>query len=110
MTGCHEKYWGGLAVLFAGDFTQLDPPGKGNKSIYKLKDIYQFHGCINTFLELTTSWRFKNDKQWQQMLSRMRDEGLTEDDETLINKHILSSEGSFGVPLSDNCVLVLCYQ
>jgi PIF1-like helicase len=105
--------FGNIDVIFAGDVTQLKPVQ--GKPIYMEKDFSLWDESIHTFLELNTNHRFKNDKNWGQLLCRYRDVGPTPEDIHKINKRVLNSRGgptekhiptnatyattSFGVPV-----------
>ncbi len=58
-TNCRFKF-GNLQVLFAGDFGQLPPPMA--TLLYECKKLHLWHDSINTYMELKTNHRFKNDK------------------------------------------------
>ena len=49
---CEAKY-GGIPIIFAGDFTQLEPVKQ--KPLFINPDNYLWYDCINTFLELKTN-------------------------------------------------------
>ena len=55
----HGKY-GGLPMVFAGDFTQLKPVNQ--YPLYLVDSVVtEFHIYIHTMMELRTNHRFKND-------------------------------------------------
>ena len=56
--GCDGKF-GGIPVLFAGDFTQLEPV-KG-RPIWFDKTNEIWYDYVNTFIELKTNHRFNCD-------------------------------------------------
>ena len=78
------QYYGGLNVVFAGDFSQLEPPRK--TPIYDGKDCPAFHGLLNAFIELDGQHRFKNDPTYGHMMLRFRNGVPTAGDITLINE------------------------
>jgi hypothetical protein len=53
------QYYGGLNVVFAGDFSQQEPPCR--TPIYEGKECPAFHGLLNAFIELDGQHRFKQD-------------------------------------------------
>jgi hypothetical protein len=75
--------FGGVDVVFAGDFTQLTPVQ--GKPIYLEKDVIIWDEWVHTFLELKTNHRFKKDPAWGKTLSRYRRDGPTEQDVKRIN-------------------------
>ena len=46
----HFRAYGGLNIVYAGDFSQLEPPCK--TPIYLGKECPAFHGLLNAFIEL----------------------------------------------------------
>lgn len=81
----HYKMYGGLNIVFAGDFSQLEPVKKD--PIYK-DDNYcpEFHGALNCFIELNGKWRFLKDPVYGEMMSRMRQGEPTVEDIEAINE------------------------
>ena len=68
-----EKF-GGLDIVFAGDFSQLKPiidsGAYDNSTLYKARGrAYELWQCsINSFIELKGMHRFKNDLEWGKIL------------------------------------------
>ena len=83
----NEKRFGNIPVLFAGDFTQLEPVGA--KPLYLCEDDDLFFQTVTTFMELKTNHRFTKDKEWGDMLARMRIEGASAIDLEKINKRVV---------------------
>ena len=83
--------FGGMNVLFSGDMSQL-PPVTG-KPLYKDNDFALWMDTPNTFVELKTQWRFKDDKPWGELLSRFREKGPTKEDYDVINSRVIDSPG-----------------
>jgi hypothetical protein len=81
--------FGGVDVVFAGDFSQLTPVQ--GKPIYLEKDFIIWDDWVHTFLELKTNHRFKKDPVWGRTLSRYREFGPTENDIQAINSRIINS-------------------
>ena len=80
----HFKIYGGLNIVFAGDFSQLEPVQQD--TIYKDDDyVPEFHGRLNCFIELDGMHRFKDDLEWGQRLKRFREGEPTLDDIDVIN-------------------------
>ena len=81
--------FGGLQVVFVGDFAQLPCP-KGTP-------MYQNKHCnlktwVNTYLELKTNHRFSNDPKWGELLARFRTTGPTIEDIIFINNHVIKRQ------------------
>ena len=84
-------YFGGIPILFAGDFYQL-PPVQGHPVLI-YDDLYCWQTGVNVFLELKTSHRFTDDPKWSNIMSRMRcDEGMDEADVIQINSRVVGSK------------------
>ena len=84
-----NRWWkyGGINVVFAGDYSQLEPVMK--EPIYKGGQmIGEFHGSLNCFIELDGKWRFKDDKKYGDILARMRGGRATEEDIDKLNKRV----------------------
>ena len=62
-----HKPYGGLDIVFAGDFRQLEPVGKGKKAVYK-ENCPEFKDWVNCFVELSGLHRFKDDPNWGLLL------------------------------------------
>jgi len=80
--------YGGLNIVLAGDFSQLEPPRK--TPIYKYgRRIPSFHDTVDTFVELNGMHRFKDDEEWGHRLFRFRQGQPTLEDIRYINEHCL---------------------
>ena len=82
-----SRPYGGLNVIFAGDYSQLEPIGC--LPVYKVDEIPEFEGMVNTYIELDGKWRFKDDPVWGKRLLRFREGEPTVDDILYINEHCL---------------------
>ena len=85
----NEKKFGNIPIVFAGDFTQLEPVG--SKPLYVHTENELWFKTVTTFIELKTNHRFQNDGDWGNMLSRIREEGASKDDLKTINSRIVCS-------------------
>ena len=83
----NEKRFGNIPVVFAGDFTQLEPVGA--KPLYLDKDNELWFKTVTTFIELQTNHRFNQDKPWGNMLARIRKHGACTDDLKKINERVI---------------------
>ena len=84
-----DDRYGGLHVIFAGDFRQLEPFGEGKKAVYK-ENCIEFKDWVNCFIELEGMHRFDDDPEWGLLLLRLRDGTLTLDDIDEINKRVVT--------------------
>jgi PIF1-like helicase/Helitron helicase-like domain at N-terminus len=82
----HSRY-GGINIIFSGDFRQLEPVGQFKRPIYA-EAVPEFVDWINCFIELNGTWRFRTDVQWGTLLARMRNGTMTTEDVNLINCQI----------------------
>jgi PIF1-like helicase len=80
--------YGGLSVIFSGDFRQLEPVGEGQQPIYKAP-CPQFTDWVDCYLELEGMHRFKNDPEWGQLLKRFRNGDATSNDIRTINSKVV---------------------
>ena len=78
------SHFGGLNVVFAGDYSQLEPVGRD--PVYKDGSFCpEFQGALNSYIELDGKWRFIKDPEWGNIMSRFREGNPTADDIRLIN-------------------------
>jgi hypothetical protein len=80
----YGKRFGGYNIMFAGDFYQLEPVKVF--PLYGGTPIPEFHRWTNCFIELNGTHRFKNDKHWGKILSRICNGTIMEKDLKFINK------------------------
>jgi thymidine kinase len=71
--------YGGLNVIFSGDFWQLESITEGAIQIYE-EEFIEFHGAINSYIELRGMHRFCFDLPWGKLLTRLRDEAIFDSD------------------------------
>ena len=63
------SYYGGLNVVLAGDYSQLEPVGRD--PVYKDGHFCpEFQGALISYIELDGKWRFVKDPQWGNIMSR----------------------------------------
>ena len=58
-----SEYYGGMNIVFIGDFRQLKPVGHSNSTIYSDCNFSQWYDAINTYIELKGRYRFSQDKK-----------------------------------------------
>lgn len=84
-----SKY-GGLHVVFTGDFAQLEPIN--GHPLYYESNLALWHDWINCFIELHGQHRFKQDPQFGRAMGRMQQGIPTLDDIRLINTRVLDGD------------------
>ena len=63
------RIFGGLNMVFAGDYSQLEPVQRD--PIYKGGNESElFQKAVNCYIELDGKWRFINDPAWGVMMGR----------------------------------------
>ena len=89
----NSSIFGGLNVLFCGDFRQLEPCS--GDPLYSPKVVNKkWINSINCYVELHGMHRFSDDMEWGHILRRIRDDQHTSHDIDEINKCLLSTVGS----------------
>jgi hypothetical protein len=89
-TGKKDLLYGGIHIVFVGDFTQL-PPVSGASIYNEFNDIF-WHGSLNACLFLDNNqYRFKDDLNWCQLLSRMQKGSVTDDDINILNSRLVQN-------------------
>ena len=85
-----DAAFGGIALVFAGDFTQLKPVKA--QPLFLFKDFVKWYDWVHTFLELKTNHRFRLDPPWGTILETFRDEGPSNGDVATINTRVVGSK------------------
>ena len=80
----NEKRFGNTPIVFAGDFTQLEPVSA--KPLYFNEHNHLWFETVTTFIELKTNHRFHKDESWGKLLAKIREEGASVDDLKLTNQ------------------------
>ena len=93
-----NKKFGGLNIIFSGDFRQLEPVGRGKLPIYKDKNCPYFIDWVNCYIEQNGMHRFKKDVSWGKLLMRMRNRELTKKDVEFINTKVVTVNKSRHLP------------
>ena len=83
------KKYGGINIIFSGDFRQLEPVG--SNPIYE-EDCPYFVHWVNCYIELNGMHRLRNDKHWGWLLMQMRDGKMTKEDIDFINTKVVSNK------------------
>ena len=85
-----DAAFGRIALVFAGDFTQLKPVKA--QPLFLFKDFVKWYDWVHTFLELKTNHRFRLDPPWGTILETFRDEGPSNGDVATINTRVVGSK------------------
>ena len=89
-----QKYYGGLNIVFIGDFRQLKPVGCSNSTIYSDRNFLEWYTAINTYIELKGRYRFFLDKQWGDILDRFHKGKPSIRDFEIINKKVIMNNSN----------------
>ena len=92
LKGREHEYYGGLNIVYAGDFSQLEPP-RAKPLYFEGQTCPAFHGVLNAFIELDGQHRFKDDPAYGEMMLRFRNGVPTRADIDKINDNCLIREG-----------------
>jgi len=96
LTGNRRLLYGGIHIIFTGDFMQLAPVQ--GIPIYRDFEDFYWHQCLNSAIFLDDrNHRFINDSCWGQILERVQVGLPTDEDLLKINERLLTK-----VPLPDN--------
>ncbi|KAG7344913.1 hypothetical protein IV203_032444 [Nitzschia inconspicua] len=79
--------FGGVPIVFSGDFAQLSPVG--GRTLYKSEHSDVWKEYLNAFMELRTNHRFDKDVNWGAMLGRFCDVGLSTKEVAIINTRVV---------------------
>jgi hypothetical protein len=90
LTGNRRSLYGGIHIVFMGDFMQLAPVQ--GVPIFQNPDDFFWHQCLNSavFLDVCNH-RFQNDTVWGDILCRIQNGVPTDDDLIHINERLLGS-------------------
>jgi hypothetical protein len=99
LTGNRRLLYGGIHIVFTGDFMQLAPVQ--GTPIYQNFDDYFWHQCLNSAIFLDErNHRFINDPLWGEILQRCQLGVPTDQDINTINARLL---GTVVLPNNVNC-------
>jgi hypothetical protein len=88
LTGNRDLLYGGIHIVFIGDFMQLAPVN--GTPIFSSFDDIHWHGSLNGAVFLDQgNHRFRNDPEWGEILQRIQVGEVTDDDISKINQRIL---------------------
>ncbi len=70
--GNKNQPFGGISIIVAGDFRQLEPFGSNDKELqFSSKSSGHWDNCINAIIILDNDHCFKDDPLYEQMPKRM---------------------------------------
>ena len=102
LTGNREFMYGGIHLIFIGDFMQL-PPVSGSPIYNDFEDIH-WHGTLNACIFLDQgNHRFKEDDEWGEILKRVQIGSVTEEDIMKLNSRVVPK---VQLPSSVDCNLL----
>lgn len=88
------KVFGGISIIFAGDFRQLEPAGAADSDLLFSRMSSQiFENNLNAVVFLDNIHRFKDDPEYGEMLKRMWFDDLTKKDREKINTRVIGKNG-----------------
>ena len=85
------EYYGGVNVVFVGDFRQLDPVNA--TPIYKDLLSPEWMHAVNSYIELHGMYRFADDIVWGETLKRFRNGVPLPSDFVYINERVVGLNG-----------------
>jgi len=103
LTRNYSTLFGGLHILFCGNFRQLEPV-TGNPLYSHLHADKKWVTSINSYVELAGLHRFKDDPEWGEILKRIRNDEYTQHDIDAINKCVIGPERS----IPENAAYCVC--
>ena len=101
-----NKPYGGMSIVFTGDFYQLKPILK--TVIYKEYHIL-WHSLVTNVVKLKINHRFDDDKEFGELLDRYRSDAWTEDDVKTINSRIIDVSTGVMPPNNDDIDVSYAY-
>ncbi len=92
--GNRTTSFGGLSIIFAGDFRQLEPVcSKESKLMFSTESSMFWKRIINAIIILDNDHSFKEDQEYGKMLKRMWEGDLTIEDREKINTRVIGHNG-----------------
>ena len=95
LTDVRNKPFGGVNLIFVGDFRQMRPVG--GTPVYQTYSCL-WHGAVNKAIFLKQSHRFKDDPEWGQMLERISKGTANENDFKRINERVIGKKNGVEIP------------
>jgi PIF1-like helicase len=86
-----QEPFGGVHMIFSGDFRQLEPIGNSQLTLFSTNNS-ELENWINCYIELNGTHRFSADPDWGNILQRFRSGTVTVEDIDTINAQLLPSQ------------------
>jgi hypothetical protein len=88
------KIFGGISIIFAGDFRQLEPSCASDKDLlFSRQSSGIFENNLNTVIFLDNAHRFKDDPEYGKMLKQMWFDDLPKKYRQRINTRVIGKDG-----------------
>ena len=87
-----NEFYGGINIVFVGDFRQLEPVDKASGPIFK-ESIPEWYDAINTYIKLEGRYRFLKDPDYGDILDRFHQGCPLPSDFDTINRRVVKSNG-----------------
>ena len=88
--GCHDKPFGGIHIVFVGDFHQLDPIAtKASDFLYRGATNGLWEGSLNVAIFLEDTHRFRDDPKFGEVLKKLWRGQFDRDDKKYINSRVV---------------------
>ena len=86
--------FGGISIIFAGDFQQLKPVCSNDKELlFSSKSSGHWDNCINVIIILDNNHCFRDNPLYVQILKRMWNGKLSIEDQRRINTRVVGYNG-----------------
>ena len=95
--------FGGLSVIFSGDFRQLQPNTSDKELLYTVQSGMYFENLLNAALILQNDHRFKEDPDFGKMLTDMWEDDLSTEQKAELNKRVVTNNRMLPDKLEDDC-------
>ena len=89
-TGRSDVLFGGVHIVFAGDFYQIPPVMAENKALYMGNNVQW--GALNAVIFLVKNHRFKDDPEYGELLERIAKGEATKKDIETINSRVITGK------------------
>jgi len=104
LTGRYDMVYGGVSIVFSGDFHQLKPICAEDDVLYSGSPAASvWENTINCAIFLDNSHRFKDDPEFGKILARMRMGDDTREDRELINSRVVNATLTLPEQAPDAC-------
>eukprot|EP00956_Cyclotella_meneghiniana_P030548 scaffold77192_cov37-Cyclotella_meneghiniana.AAC.2 len=108
-----NKPFGGISIVFCGDFRQLEPTGaKENNLLFSSQSFQHFWNTLNSVVILENNHRFTDDPQFGQLLRELWKGGLSKESKALLNTRVVGEKNNLVLPkdIGDNSCYACAYN